>query len=169
MAAISDAQLMHKMMLFARKSRVGRGGPRAAGFGMSPHGPHGPHHHGPCGGGPHHHRHGRVRELLLVTIAGHEGGIRQKELARIAGINASSTSEVVSKLEADGYVRREVDPTDRRATLIVLTELGEARAAEVEDEQAERLGNIFAPLTTEEKERLSALLDKLLAATDEEG
>lgn len=59
--------------------------------------------------------------------------------------------------------RRTVDPTDKRATLISLTELGETRTAELQDEKNEKLDKAFGNLTDEEKEQLIALLEKLTA------
>ena len=102
------------------------------------------------------------RERLLVLIGQSEGGIRQKELLEKVHIGAPAMSELINKLEDDGYIVRTVDPDDRRATLLSLTEKGEARAAEVEDERALRFKSAFAALSDEEKETLSAILDKLL-------
>lgn len=98
---------------------------------------------------------------MLGIIAEHENGVRQKTLCEELRINPSSVSELVGKLENDGYVKRAVDPDDRRATLIILTELGQARAAELEDEQRERFEGIFGNLTESEKEQLLALLQKI--------
>ena len=102
------------------------------------------------------------RERLLVLIGQSEGGIRQKDLLEKVHIGAPAMSELINKLEDDGYIVRTVDPDDRRATLLSLTEKGEARAAEVEDERALRFKSAFAALSDEEKETLSAILDKLL-------
>ena len=104
-----------------------------------------------------------VRERVLSIIEGHEEGIRQKEIAEELHVNPSSMSELIDKLEKDGYVKRQVDPNDKRATRIHLTELGAARAAEVEDERQEKLEAYFKPLSTEEREQLLALLQKLRA------
>jgi len=154
-------------------------GPHHGPFGPHHHGPMGPHHHGPHGPGPHDrvprapigphgpgaHRHGPnpafARERLLEVIGNYEGGVRQKTLTEELRINPSSVSELISKLEGDGYVKRTVDPSDKRATLITLTEVGEARAAELAGERAERLGKAFETLTDGEKEQLVALLEKL--------
>jgi len=108
------------------------------------------------------------REHLLVIISKYPDGVRQKVLADKMGINQSSASELVNKLEATGYLERTVDPDDKRATLLFLTEKGKARAAEVEDERNEIFKEIFSVLTEEEKETLSALLDKLLQAQDKD-
>ncbi len=52
------------------------------------------------------------------------GGTRLSTLAERAGITKPSMVELVDELESKGYVRREPDPDDRRAKLIVPTELG---------------------------------------------
>lgn len=108
------------------------------------------------------HRPGLGRERLLVLIGQQEGGIRQKDLLEKVHIGAPAMSELINKLEDDGYIVRTVDPEDRRATLLSLTEKGQARAAEVEDERAEQFKSAFATLSDEEKEALAAILDKLL-------
>ncbi len=96
-------------------------------------------------------------------LASFDGGAKQKELIEEMKVNPSSMSEMISKLEHDGYVKRTVDPADKRATLITLTELGEARAAELTDERNERFSGLFSKLTPEEKEQLLVLLEKLTA------
>jgi DNA-binding MarR family transcriptional regulator len=118
------------------------------------------------GHGPGHcrkHDRGFGRERVLNVIGSYENGVRQKVLTEELRINPSSVSEMISKLENDGYVKRTVDPTDKRATLISLTELGEARAAELQDEKNEKLNKAFGNLTDDEKEQLIALLEKLTA------
>lgn len=109
-------------------------------------------------------RHGRgmTREHLLVIIADHPEGVWQKDIAGEAGINASSTSEVVGKLEEDGYLVRESDETDKRAVLLKLTEAGAARAAEIRAEREANLDRFFSKLTDEEKQTMSDLLEKLM-------
>ena len=97
-----------------------------------------------------------------MIIADHPEGVWQKDIAGEAGINASSTSEVVGKLEEDGYLVRESDETDKRAVLLKLTEAGAARAAEIRAEREANLDRFFSKLTDEEKQTLSDLLEKLM-------
>ncbi|MBB1070389.1 MarR family transcriptional regulator [Limosilactobacillus sp. RRLNB_1_1] len=111
-------------------------------------------------------RQGLIRENLLTIIADASEGIRAKKIAEKAGINQSSVSESLSKLEDDGYIKRTVDPTDKRATLIFLTDLGEARANEIKDQQQKMFGHLFDNLTASEKEELSRLLDKIIDGED---
>lgn len=142
------------------------------------HGGHGPHdehgHEEPCGHGPHgahgpedpHCRRNRAHSQgrLLQTLLDYENGVRQKALAQDMKVNPSSISELISKLELEGYVKRTVDPDDKRATLITLTEVGRARAYEMQDENQEIFSNLFGALSTEEKEQLLALVEKLNAS-----
>ena len=90
-------------------------------------------------------------------------GIRQKDLADRIGINASSLSEQIDRLETDRYLERRENPEDKRSTLIVLTEKGKARAWEVQDERRKTAEQFCARLTDAEKDTLIGLLDKLLA------
>lgn len=103
------------------------------------------------------------REHLLSIFNEYPDGIRQKELAEKACINASSCSEIVSKLEDDGYITRMIDPVDRRATVLRLTEMGRVRAHEVSREKEQFLDVYFGKLTDEEKQTLSDILDKLMS------
>ena len=105
---------------------------------------------------------GMSRERLLTIISEYPEGIRQKDLAEAAGINASSASEVVSRLEDDGYLVRVIDESDKRATLLKLTEMGAVRAEEIRSERDSFLDDLFGRLTEDEKQTLSDLLDKLL-------
>ena len=130
---------------------------------MPPMGPHwgGPHGKGPHGPGGKHGR-GMYRERLLVIISEHPEGVWQKDLAWEADINASSASELIGRLEQDGFLIRETDENDRRAVLLKLTEAGQQRADEIRAEREGFLDALFSKLTEAEKETLSELLDKLL-------
>ena len=104
-------------------------------------------------------------------VAGKAGtvgaGLRQKQLTEEMRINASTMSEFISHLESDGYVERNVDPSDKRATLITLTEKGRARAHELRDERKEKLNRLFSPLTEDEQKELFRLLNKLQRRSEE--
>lgn len=138
------------------------------------------------GGRPHHHHMHRSpvlsRERILTILLDNENavaentgemekaeavhtgaaaGLRQKQLTEAMRINASSMSEFIGHLEDDGYVERNVDPSDKRATLISLTEKGRARACELQDERRDKLDLIFSPLTEKEQKELLRLLKKL--------
>ena len=51
-------------------------------------------------------------------------GSRLSQLARAAQVSKQTIGSIVDELERAGYVQRIPDPTDARARLVVLTELG---------------------------------------------
>ena len=95
--------------------------------------------------------------------------MRQKDLAEKIGNRPAAMSEAINKLEDNGYIERKVDESDRRATLIFLTEKGEARANEIRDQRERRFDRIFGCLTMEEKEQLLVLLRKMNTAVEGNG
>src|SRR5918997_2558089 len=68
--------------------------------------------------------HGPVFEML------DPGGSRVADLARRARMSRQAMGELVDDLERLGYVERRPDPRDGRAKLVMLTEKGEAAAAQ---------------------------------------
>lgn len=71
---------------------------------------------------------------LPLLILAREGQIRQGVLVEELGLEGPSLVRVIDMLEADGLLRREEDPTDRRAKLLSLTEAGRNRARIIERE-----------------------------------
>jgi DNA-binding MarR family transcriptional regulator len=57
--------------------------------------------------------------------------IDQRTLARLIGYDPATIGGVVDRLEAKGYVARQINPQDRRARLLELTEFGARALAEV--------------------------------------
>ena len=75
-------------------------------------------------------------------------GIRLTELAERAGMSKQAMSELVSDLEARGYLERHPDPADGRAKLIQFSDRGWAAVAAaldaftlIERELAEKVGS----------------------------
>ena len=86
--------------------------------------------------------HGNAMEQLEL-----EDGLRLIDLAARAGITAQSMGELVDDLEVKGYLERRLDPDDRRAKRIYLTERGRKNTrvakqatVDVENSLAELLG-----------------------------
>ena len=159
-----DELLLEKLHLAARHTRRGRRRPPMPMHGMM-------HEmHGPKGHGTEMHKHmprrlPRERILAMILDKG-DDGVHQKELAEEMHINPSSISELIDKLEADRYIERTVDPADKRATIITLTEKGKARAYEVNDERQAAAADAFKNLSEEEKQTLLVLLDKITVHED---
>lgn len=64
-------------------------------------------------------------------------GKRSTDVARLSGQHKQVIGTLVDDLEQLGYVRREPDPTDRRAKLVVPTESGLQQMAKIDAAMAE--------------------------------
>ncbi|HEY9550269.1 MAG TPA: MarR family transcriptional regulator [Kiloniellaceae bacterium] len=69
--------------------------------------------------------------IPLVHLHETGGGITQKQLAALAGIDGSSLVRLLDILCRQGLVERRADPTDGRARLVHLTAAGVRRVAEI--------------------------------------
>lgn len=71
---------------------------------------------------------------LRILYRLRQGPRRAGELASSAGVTAPSITAAVSSLERQGWVRRDPDPHDRRATLVCLTKQGHDVLADGEEQ-----------------------------------
>jgi DNA-binding MarR family transcriptional regulator len=100
-------------------------------------------------------------QIKLLNMLAEGGVIPMKQIVEVFDIRPSSASELVSKLEARGFVSRETDSVDKRVTNISITDEGRKFADEASAGRNERLTTLFAGLTEEEQEQLVTLLQKL--------
>ncbi len=111
--------------------------------------------------------HGPMERERILTVLSEEESISQVKLADLLEIRPQSVSELLGKLEADGYILRTQNEQDKRETLISLSEEGKKRAGEVKDLQAKQTAKVLAPLNENERQTLFALLAKLTGETVE--
>lgn len=86
--------------------------------------------------------------------------ITLSELAERLKCVRSNITQLVDRLEADGLVRRENDPADRRAVRAVVTELGAERRAA----GAEAIGRLQSELASRVAPADRALFHRVLSA-----
>ncbi|WP_159722707.1 MarR family winged helix-turn-helix transcriptional regulator [Enterococcus sp. CSURQ0835] len=102
--------------------------------------------------------HGQNRVLRMLLK---HDGCSQKELVTQLKIRPASVSELLTKLEKKGYVRRQQNETDRRVTNFFLTDSGRALVANFEQVRLEYGEEIFSVLNETEKTQLAQILAKL--------
>lgn len=104
-----------------------------------------------------------------LYVVGHtpDKRLRVGELAEVLGITVGGTSKIVDRIERIGFLRREPDATDRRASRIALTAPGrsvlDAASTTYEAEMATLLGTA---LTLDEQRSMHRLISRLLDALD---
>src|ERR1700722_16722511 len=90
--------------------------------------------------------------LLLTAVAtltaiGRFGPQRLTALAAREGVTQPAMTQLISRLEDSGHVRRESDPDDGRVVLVTITDEGRATLAPRRDSRATRLAVILAQLS----------------------
>jgi DNA-binding MarR family transcriptional regulator len=99
-----------------------------------------------------------AQERALRVIARSDEPLRMTELAGRLGIVPRSLTTVIDALEEAGLVRREIDPRNRRAILLHLTERGAAVRDDMREARRQAAEALFAPLTEDDRRTLAALL-----------
>ena len=98
---------------------------------------------------------------ILYVLSRHPG-IDQISLARLLGLDRSTTGMVVARLEERLLLRRAVDPTDKRKRLLELTPVGDKILTRVQPVVRRAQERLFAPFNAQEREMLITLLDRLI-------
>jgi len=102
----------------------------------------------------------------LATLE-REGAQRLTGLAALAGVTQPAMTQLISRLEDDGLVRREADRADGRVVQVRITDAGRATLARRRAGRAAQLAVILTQLSPEHQAALAAAvpaLDALAAA-----
>lgn len=102
-----------------------------------------------------------AQERALRWITRSDEPPRMAELADRLGIVPRSLTTVIDALEEAGLVRREVDPRNRRAILLYLTDRGAAVRDELREARRRAAEDLFAPLGEADRKVLTDLLQRL--------
>lgn len=96
----------------------------------------------------------------LMRLSEH-GRVTQNHLGRLAAMDIATTKGVVDRLRAKGLVQSEPDLTDRRRSVITLTDTGVSIVSKLKTVGHDISQATLSPLGKEEQETLIALLKKL--------
>ncbi len=103
--------------------------------------------------------------ILLQHAAASEQPPSQSELAGSMSIGGATLVRHLDRLEADGLVRRDPDPRDRRVTRISLTPAGREHFAALAEIARGVDGELRALITEREERVFLSVLDRLRAHT----
>lgn len=101
---------------------------------------------------------------LLALCA--EPGISQEQLSARIYADKSNVARQLAMLEEGGYVRREVDRSDKRVMLVYPTEKALGLLPLIIQKQAEWETFVTETLSVEEREQMRELLKKIKHRTD---
>lgn len=102
----------------------------------------------------------------LRVAAERDPAPRLRELADSLRIAPRSVTDVVDALEGKGYVSREPDPHDRRASVVVVTDAGRAVRAAVHEARRRSVGDQMGALSAEQRAALADALTTLERGLD---
>ena len=85
---------------------------------------------------------------------------RVTSLAALLGVDAPTVTRKVQQLERLGYVAREPDPDDGRASLIRLTQSGQSTVDRILAAHRDRLARLFDGWDDDDVHTFGALLEK---------
>jgi DNA-binding MarR family transcriptional regulator len=92
----------------------------------------------------------------------HHGPMTQRELSEALRCTPRNVTGLVDGLEAAGLAARSRHPSDRRASLVALTEAGAARAASWRAGYQALAAELLGDLGADDLSHLTATLDKIL-------
>ncbi|MEV4318859.1 MarR family transcriptional regulator [Actinocrispum sp. NPDC049592] len=108
-------------------------------------------------------------QIVLTALAQQPTAVKpvtQLALSTALGLDKTTMTAVLDRLESQGLIQRTPDPNDRRARIPVLTEAGREQQAKVFDKLMQVEHAMVAHLDRGEVDKLKELLRKLVAAGD---
>jgi len=109
-------------------------------------------------------------QVLAMLSTSPERTMRMSSLAEVTNASLSRLSHLVKRLEAQGLVRREPDPTDGRFTKAILTEKGFRTIAEAAPGHVSHVRSLVIDvLSPEQLRRLGRDADRIVSRIDTSG
>lgn len=99
--------------------------------------------------------------MVLMFLNRHPGS-GQRSIAEFAGVTTSAINQAVKSMLEEGFLRKEVDPSDKRNSQLYLTEKGQDAAERLIGKLDASDDAITAMLGAEREAELIALLDELV-------
>ena len=104
-------------------------------------------------------------EPLRLLSQAPQGSMRVGDLARDLRVTVGGTSKLVDRIERAGFLARQPDPDDRRASRVKLTTAGKRKlAAAVKTYEAEVDSILRGVLSVKEQRQMGDYVSRLLAS-----
>lgn len=100
-------------------------------------------------------------QYTIVATLGKMGPLSQKNLARFSGRDFTSCSRIIKTLERDGYIKRIVNPDDKRGQIISNTDKSNCIYADIEKIRKQTTNEMLRGITMSEDE-ISQLFENML-------
>lgn len=112
-------------------------------------------------------RHGiNLREYLVLTGLGTAGQRTQLALGQALGLDKTTVTTLLDRLEEVGLLVRRADPDDRRARIPDVTEAGRVLQSRVAREMARVETGLLSGFSSEEQHSLRSMLCQLITGSE---
>ena len=108
------------------------------------------------------------RQYGILFALRHRPGIDQISVARLLGLDRSTTGMVIRKLEQAGLIGRAVGARDRRRASLTLTRAGERMLERLAEPAQRAQARVLSAFTPAERAQFLGLLDKFIAKFNDE-
>ena len=105
---------------------------------------------------------GAEGKILHYILFSNQDPIYQKKIEEAFGWRASTTSQLLAKMEKDGLICRVADETDKRLKRICATEKGETFRGKVMMDATEIERALTAGLTPKQLQQFNRLLSRMI-------
>ena len=95
---------------------------------------------------------------LMAQLERREQGLSMGELSQQMMVTGGNVTGIVAALESEGLVVREIDPSDRRITLVKLSDVGRQSFVRMAKIHEAWIVDIFSVLSAKQQEALGSLL-----------
>ena len=120
-------------------------------------------------GSPHQHtpeqcdmfQHLKMAEGHLLFRITTDGAVSPESLKDELGVSKSAVSQMLSNLEGEGFIRREIDPDDRRRIIVLPTDKTKALSGHLTDHMDGLVETIISRFGMEKAETLLDLIEEL--------
>ena len=112
---------------------------------------------------------GGLRDYIVLTVLGSGEPRTQLALGKEVGIDKTTLTALIDRLERDGLVTRRIDPDNRRVRFPETTAAGKAIQAKVAEARPGLEAKALAMLADEEQAALRSLLLRLVSANARDG
>ncbi len=100
-------------------------------------------------------------QWTLIAVVARNPGATQRTVAEALEVREITAGRLVDRLCDEGYLRRDANPSDRRAYCVHLTAAAEPLLAKLDDLARLHEARIFSGFESEALEKLDSLLDRV--------
>ena len=110
------------------------------------------------------------QELMVLSELSKRGPLRVKDIvSQLVGVSPSTLTRILDRLEAEGFVRRSLNPADRRSFRVSLTDSGSTIVEEYTAHLESLVRRMLTPLTPAERMMLAELQTTMSSTLSAQG